>query len=149
METSELLQEKADKLPSLSADSVETLYSNGYELYRNGKYEDAKAFFKILTLLDPSIRRNWMGLGACHQMIKEYDTAIACYGVAAVINPDDPYAHWHAADCFFQKDEKKKAVETLSSAIITAKQCDKHLSLVAKLELLHTVWSRDLSSEDK
>jgi len=143
METSDLIKEKNAKIPVLSEDSVETLYSTGYELYRNGKYEDAKAFFKMLTLMDPSIRRNWMGLGACQQMLKEFESAINSYGIAAVINPDDPYVHWHAADCFLQKGEREKAIATLSSAITAAKQCQEHLSLVSKLELLHTIWTSD------
>ena len=143
METSKLTQENHAKIPDLSDDSVETLYSTGYELYRNGKYEDAKAFFKMLTLIDPSLRRNWMGLGACQQMLKEFESATTSYGIAAVIDPDDPYVHWHAADCFLQSGEKDKAIATLSSAIIVAKQQHEHLSLVSKLELLHTIWRSD------
>lgn len=148
METNELIQENGIKLPSLSDESKETLYSSGFELYRNGKYEDAIAFFKMLTLVDPTVRRNWMGLGACQQMLKDYDSAIACYGAAAVLNSDDPYVHWYAADCFFHKGDKEKAIEALSSSIITAKKSKEHLPLVAKLELLHTVWLRDPTSEE-
>lgn len=143
METHAPDQTETAQLPPFSDETVETLYATGYELYRNGKYGDAKDFFKLLAITDPSSRRYWMGQGACHQMLKEYDNAVNCYSVAAVLDPDDPYVHWHAADCFFQKGERQKAIDTLSSALIVAKHKEEHLVLVPKLELLHTIWSRD------
>lgn len=128
-------------LPNLSDASKEELYSTGYELYRNGKYGDAKAFFRMLTLVEPTTKRFWVGLGACNKMLKMFDDAINTYGIAAVLDPDDPYIHWHAADCFFQTGNRQMALATLASAIATAKNDKKHVALVSKLELLHTVWS--------
>lgn len=123
------------------ADSLKALYGIAYELYRNGKYEEAKDVFRFLTLADSFERKHWLGLAACFQMKKNYAEAIECYSTAAIQDPSDPYVHWHAADCFFHLGNHTKAKEALESATITAKGNQAHAALIPKLELLSNVWS--------
>lgn len=133
--------ETGSDFPPFSSDSLEALYGTAFELYRNGKYEDAADVFRFLTLSNSFERKYWIGLAACHQMNKHYAEAIECYSIAAIQDPTDPYAHLHAAECFFHMGQKTKAKEALASAAATAKDSPVHAALMPKLELLHAVWS--------
>lgn len=134
------MMEVKSPLPTLSEESLDSLYATAYELYRNGRHEDAKRFFRFLTIADTFDRRFWMGLAACYHMLKDYSAAIECYSVAAVQNPDDPFVHRYAADCFFLKGDVVQALKTLDSAITAAKKT--HQDLVPKLEFLADTWSK-------
>lgn len=127
--------------PFFSKDTLSVLYAAAYEHYRNGKYEEAKSFFHLLTITDGEDTRNWMGLGASSQMLKKYETAIAAYSVAATQNFRDPYVHLHAAECFFHQGNLPKALEALESSLVMAKDTDADEHLITKLELLFQTWS--------
>lgn len=128
-------------LPHFSEESLSVLYSMAYELYRNGKYQDAKGFFRFLTLANSFERKHWMGLAACYQMLKCYSEAIECYSVAALQNASDPYVHWHVADCFFHSGKFIEAVHALDSAIVVAKENNIYSTLAPKLALIADTWS--------
>lgn len=125
-----------------SSDSLSALYGMAYELYRNGKYEEAKDVFRFLTLANSFERKHWLGLAACCQIMKNYEEAITCYSTAAIQDPSDPYTHLHAAECFFHLGNHTKAKEALESATITAKENNAHAALIPKLELIFDVWSK-------
>lgn len=133
----ELLDGHASATSQLSAESQSTLYTMAYQFYRSGKFEEARHFFRFLAGVNPLDRRFWMGLAASYQMLKDYQPAIECYSVAAVQNPDDPYAHWHAAECFFAQGNQAQALGALESALTVARQDEKYRSLVLQLELVH------------
>jgi len=127
---------------SFSPEYLEELYAMAFELYKNGKYEDAKAFFRFLTLADPFERKFWMGIAACNQLLKDYQEAINCYSAAALQDPSDPYAHWYAADCYFHAGNLPKAKEALQSALKTATESSHHQALLPKLEVQIEAWTK-------
>lgn len=143
----ELAIEKTEATPLFSENAQSALYSIAYELYRNGKYEEAKDFFRLLSLTDSSERKYWLGLGACYQMMKKYQEAIEFYSLAAIMNSLDPYAHMHAADCFFLLSNLEKAKEALTSAIMAAKENEIHKALIPELELIFDTWSKQENEE--
>lgn len=134
--------EKGNALPGFSSESLSAVYSIAYELYKNGKFEDAKQCFRFLTLTDSFERKYWMGLAAAYQMLKSYPEAIECYSAAALQDHTDPYVHCHAADCFFHMGNISKAREALNSALITARDYEVHTALMPRLKLLDDVWSK-------
>lgn len=125
---------------TFSKESLSHLYASGYDLYRNGKYLDARDFFRFITYANPQDRRSWMGLGACYQMVKLYKQAIECYSVAAIQNPEDPYVHFHAAECYHLLGENEVSIETLDSAMTAAKSSDAPKSLIERIENLKELW---------
>ncbi len=127
---------------TISEDSVEMLYQLGYELYRNGKYSDAEDCFKLLSGHRLEDRRAWMGLGATYQMQKKHAEAIECYSIAALQEPNDPYVHWHAAQCLHAVKNPIKALEALRSALHVAKADPQHAKAVPALEVLEQVWKQ-------
>lgn len=131
----------------LSSEGLATLYSLGYYLYEHGKYSDAEHVFRFLTISEPFDRRYWMGLAGSYQMMKDYPAALECYSVAAVQDPNDPYVHLHAADCFFASGQSLKAVQALESAIAVARKKNDD-RLCSQLQLMHASWTEQSSKKD-
>ncbi|MBA3816248.1 MAG: SycD/LcrH family type III secretion system chaperone [Parachlamydiaceae bacterium] len=148
MNEAEMLQALVDKATAadgpnffgLSAEEGSLLYTLAYHLYESGKYEDSKQIFRFLTICEPFDRRFWLGLAASYQLLKDYAEAIECYSVAAVQEPNDPYVHLHAADCFFAQSQMKTGVRTLESAITAARNSNA-TSLLMQLENMRKAWN--------
>lgn len=134
---------EASSIPQLSEEDTTHLYNIAFQLYRNGKYEDAKHFFHFLTLSCPFDRRFWLGFGACQQMLKDYQAAIECYSVAAIQDPQDPYTHWHAAECFLASGQKEKGLAALHSALTVARQQPEYAALTEQLTLINSAWTKE------
>ena len=83
----------------LTAEHMEAVYSVAYNLYEQGKYEDAHDMFSFLGLYDHLEKKYWVGLGACRQMMKRYDGAIEAYSMASMLDVDNPEMPLHAAEC--------------------------------------------------
>lgn len=132
-------KEKHEKSPV----DANKLYTQAYDYYAAGKYEDAEGFFRLLTSITPKAIEIWMGLGASLQMQKKLQDAIDCFGVAAIIDEKEvnPFPHMHAADCFWALNQKEKATLALKSAMLIAKKESKHDSLLKKLQFLHKRWT--------
>lgn len=126
---------------NLSRSDLEVMYAIAYKQYQHGNYERAAASFELLASFSSDERRFWMGLASSLQMLKEYSKAIDCYSVAAVQNPSDPYAHWHAASCYLATGNKKKGLEVLESAIATAEQHPKYATLLEQCQLVKKAWT--------
>ena len=136
---SDIREEEKQLISRFTKEDLERFYAFAFELYRNGKYLEAKQFFRFLTMLNGLERKFWMALGACHQMLKEFQPALDCYSIAAVQYPDDPAVHQYAADCFFALGEKERAMRTLHSSITAAKKKG-DTSLVERLTLIQQAW---------
>lgn len=132
-------KEKHGKFPV----DAKTLYTQAYDFYKAGKYEDAEGLFRLLTSMTPKTLEIWIGLGASLQMQKKLQEAIDCFGVAAIIDEKEinPFPHMHAADCFWALDQKEKAFLAINSAMLIAKKETKHNSLLEKLEFLNKRWT--------
>lgn len=129
-----------ENLLEFSPDALSTLYSLAFHLYQNGKHHDSKQVFRFLTLSDPLERRYWMGLASSYQMLKDYRSALECYSIAAVQDPNDPYVHLHAADCLFATGQIHTAIKTLESAIAVAERIN-NAALLTQLKYMHSSWT--------
>lgn len=138
----QLENENAPPLPQLSDEEISHLYNTAYQLYKNGKYSDAKQFFHFLNLINPFDRRFWLGSAACFHMLKEYKPAIEHYSIAAIQDPLDPYAHWHAAECFLATGQIDKGLIALQSAIEAATQKSEHQSFLEQLLVVQRAWTQ-------
>lgn len=126
---------------NLSNDDYNALYTIGYNLFQNGKYDDAHAFFRILTYLAPEEEKFWFSLATNYKMLKKYPAAIQCYSQAAHKKPENPYTHWHAAECFFSLGERNAALTALNSALEAGRNdMNKYCHLVDQLEVVHNTW---------
>lgn len=132
-----------------SKEAMSALYAIGFQLYENGKYREAIDVFRVLTVLDVSERKYWLGLGASFQMQKDYDCALQSYGYAALLNENDPYAHFHAAECFLAQKEIEKGCQVLEVAkSVALLNKEKYNSLLTQIELMQNAWKTGDNKHD-
>lgn len=134
------MQGLENDLKGLSPASVEVLYAAAHAYYKNGQYEQACHFFRFLTLKAPEQPRNWKGLAASHQLLKNYETAIDYWGVAALMDEKDYTTHLQAAHCFLALDDKKQAFQALDAAEIVG---EGQASAKEQITLLRTAWQKE------
>ncbi len=101
----------------LSNEEMEAIYSVGYNLYQSGKYKDALNIFKFLCFFDHLEKKYWMGLGAVHQMMGNYERAVESYSYATLLDIEDPRPALHAADCYLILGNKEAAESALNAVI--------------------------------
>ncbi|GAB4271241.1 MAG: SycD/LcrH family type III secretion system chaperone VcrH [Opitutales bacterium] len=104
-------------LKGISDEDMEGIYAVGFNLYNNGKYEDALKVFQFLCFFDHFNRKYWMALGGARQMLKSYKDAIDAYSVATVLKVHDPMAPLQAASCYLALGDAKSAKSALHCAI--------------------------------
>jgi type III secretion system low calcium response chaperone LcrH/SycD len=121
-----LLSEATDKgmMPKhalqLGDDTMEAIYSQGYNLYNQGRYQEASYIFRLLMLLDYMTTKYILGLGACMHRMKNYKDAANIYLLCSTLDTTNPLPHFHAADCYIQLDVPTLAIFSLGLAITAA-----------------------------
>lgn len=126
-------------IKALDSETSETLYALAYQAYEHGRYEDALKLFRFLTL-HCSSKRHWMGLGATLQVLKQYEEALSCYGLAALEDASDPYVHLHAADCLFALDNIPGALIALEASENAATNKGTFEELLKRVKLMRAAW---------
>jgi tetratricopeptide (TPR) repeat protein len=102
---------------------VAMFYNNkGAEALVKSQYDQAYAYFKAATKMDPNYFSAWGNLGVLYKINHHYDLAIQSYQHALDLNPEDLSALENLALLFDKLDRKDEA------AIITNKLHNKRLS---------------------
>ena len=96
-------------LKDVSDDAMEAIYSVAYNLYQSGKYLEAQKVFQFLCFYDHFNRKYYLGLGACQQMLKQYDKAIEIFSFTTILDSDDPRPMLYIGDCHMAKGDKENA----------------------------------------
>lgn len=99
---------------------LEQVYDMGFKLYQSGNYKDAKAYFTLLTMGHIKEPRYMMARAATEHMLKEYYNAVVSYTIAAILDPDSPFPHYHASDCYMKMEDLMNACVALK---MTIKRC--------------------------
>lgn len=117
------------------------LYCCAYHFYENGKYSEGVDFFKLLTQMDSENTANWIGLGACQQMLKNYNEALLAYSTALILDQTNPNVYLHAANCCFALKYLAEGFEALDVVESLAQNNPVHEPLLTEVDLLREVWS--------
>ena len=104
----------------LSEREMETIYTMGYTLYSQCKYQDAERVFKFLCVYNHLERKYFMGLAACRQMLKDFQGAVHAYTQAVILDVEEPDAHLYAAECLLAQKSEVNAESALFAAIYWA-----------------------------
>jgi len=123
----------------LPQDEQEMLYMSGYGLYEAGNYEDAAPLFTRLVLADPFVEKYWRGLASCHQMNRNYTQALHAWALSALLKEQDPWPHFHAAECLLSLNEKEEALKALKAVEERLKDEEGHRVLKGKVDTLKQV----------
>jgi type III secretion system low calcium response chaperone LcrH/SycD len=130
-----------EAMPSFNEEHYEAFYAIAYDFYDNGKYREAVNYFRFLTMVDHMSKKHWVGLAASLQMMKEYEKALNAYVLVALIDHEDPYIPFYAAECCFSFGDIQRGLEALDSADQLAAGDDKYKGLRNQLAALREAWS--------
>lgn len=101
----------------LDEDNLEAMYSAGYNYYNHGKYQEALDLFLVLKRLNHFEAKYVMAIGACKQMLKDWQGAIDSYGLVLHMTPLNPMPAFHCAECLLQLGDKVKAKKALDLTV--------------------------------
>ncbi len=101
---------------NLSDETLEGAYNIAYNLYKNEKYKDAQNLFYVLTMLNPLKKKFLMGFAAASQLHGDYEKALEAYAMAGIMDGDDPYPHFYAAECYSALNNSQEMLKALQAA---------------------------------
>jgi type III secretion system low calcium response chaperone LcrH/SycD len=129
------LIEEANKTPSID---IEAFYAQAYAHYQANQTDEAAKIFSILCARQPLEVRFWFGLGASLQGSANHEKALYAWAMAALLDPENPYPHFHAAEC----SDFLKQNNDASLALMEAKKRinDPAHILLAPIALLEEQW---------
>jgi type III secretion system low calcium response chaperone LcrH/SycD len=132
----------------VAEEKIQGMHALAFFLYREQQYRDASHFFRLLVASRPSEAKYWKSLGACFQMLKEYEQAINCYISAQILNKNqpDPYLYVHAADCYFVLQQKEAGLKALEAARFIAKEKNDR-RILKHVALMRDLWSKETVSK--
>ena len=110
----------APTLPSAAVDGpasaeARAAYKRGFQLFVDGRSNDAIAEYRIALESDPGLAIAWNGLSIAHRQKGELDEAIEAGRRLIEINPKDPLSHTNLSILLMQKGmipeaEEEKAI---------------------------------------
>jgi len=128
-------EDKSDVLTDVAA---EHFYAFAFAQYQNGDLMLAHDAFHVLCARRPFEARFWFGLGAVLQEKKDYQAAMRAWAMAALLDRENPYPHFHAAECACSVQNLEDARLALREAEV--RMPDGH-SLKERIPLLREAWN--------
>jgi type III secretion system low calcium response chaperone LcrH/SycD len=129
----------ADATLNLSDEETERFYAFGFAQYGSGNWNQAADVFRVLCTRRPLEPRFWFALGATLQEAGSYSDALQSWAMAALLKKEDPYPHFHAAECCFSLRMFEDAAKALAETELRARQEPGH-PLKDKVALLKQQW---------
>ena len=83
----------------------------GYEMYKQGKYNEARVIFQGLASLDPREPYFATALGSVYLAEEKLEDAERCLDVALGLNPDDLGAHVNRGEVYLRRGKLVEAAE--------------------------------------
>lgn len=131
----ETLLLEAKKAPPIDA---EAFYAKAYAHYQANQTAEAAEIFTILCARQPMDARFWFGLGASLQGSMKYEQALYAWAMAALLDPENPYPHFYAAECSDSLQQTSDASRALQEAKLRIK--DPQHPLYAPIASLEEQW---------
>jgi type III secretion system low calcium response chaperone LcrH/SycD len=101
-------------LRGCTAEETEVAYTVGYSSYVAGRWAEAVSVFSTLVNLSPHEPRFVRGLASCLQMQEQHEQALGWWGVARLLDSDDPVALFHGCECLVALGRREEALEHLT-----------------------------------
>ncbi len=122
----------------IAQEDFPSLYAAAYSCYEAGDYEKAIQLFTVLTQSAPFEQAHWRGLASTRQMLSDYEAALHAWSIVALLNEQDPFVHFHAAECLISLGDSHEAEKALDMAEARL-DSSTHGELKNKIELLRTI----------
>lgn len=128
-------------LKGVTQEQLEGMYAVAYQLHACKDYEKAEPVFAVLCLLDHMDKRFWLGLADTKMQLGKYEPALEAFGMAAMMDFNNPVPSFQAGMCFLAVKNKKEAANAFRHAVLVAEDSPDHPEYKAKglamLELLN------------
>ena len=121
---------------NLSLEEQEIIYAAAHGFYEHGDYEKSAGNFVHLVMTNPFEKKFWKGLASARQMQKEYKAALHAWAIVCLLDDQDPFPHFHAAENLHQLQEKEEAMKALACAEALLKEEQGHRMLKNKIHSL-------------
>jgi type III secretion system low calcium response chaperone LcrH/SycD len=125
---------------ALPEEEVEKFYAYGFAQYGAGNWGEAADVFRVLCTRRPLESRFWFALGATLQEAGSYKDALHSWAMASLLKIDDPYPHFHAAECCFSLQMAQDAALALKETEVRIGGEPVH-PLKEKIVVLRKQWS--------
>jgi len=128
----------------IAEENVQMSYCTAYNLYQRQQYEEALQFFRLLVWVRPLEAKYWKGLGACLQVLKDYEEALESYDYCQTLHSEpDPYISIHQADCYFALNQAQAGLDVLAMAQRQAKKIQ-NTQIMDHVDLMRELWSKSI-----
>ena len=94
---------------------LEAAYALAYQYYHQARWQEALTVFEFLCQHQHVERRYQLGRAACLKMLKRHEQALHAYGLAHLMQANDPHSAMHIAQCLLALERRADAVTALES----------------------------------
>ncbi|CDR32955.1 hypothetical protein [Criblamydia sequanensis] len=124
------------KALEMEPDFLEWIYGEASRQYYSGRYEEAYGTYRILDMLIPNSPKIIFNAGACLQMMKHTQDAVAWYLRAAYLDKLNPLPYYHLVDCFLKLGDYPAAYGSMHGLLKRTKDIPKYQALERKIKLM-------------
>lgn len=117
-------------------DEMEAAYATGCQQIDQGRYDQAEKVFEFLCRLDHYEGKYWIGLGACRQMQKKYDSAVKSYALAGIHDMENPIPALRAAECYVALGKWTEADSAARAAVYWSEGKGEHERTSARAKVI-------------
>ena len=121
----------------MKEEEIEQFYAYGFAQYGSGNWGQAADVFRVLCTRRPMEGKFWFALGATLQEAGSYQDALYSWAMASLLNREDPYPHFHAAECCLSLQMTQDAAKALKE---TETRIQDDHPLKEKVTLLKEQW---------
>lgn len=111
----------------LSDDTLLWIYTLGYQLSLEHKYEEALSIFQMLTTLNPLVSDYFIAQGLSERSLQYNTEALYSFAMASIMNPLSPVARYNSSEIYLelhQLDDAQLELDALEELVITGKLTD-------------------------
>jgi tetratricopeptide (TPR) repeat protein len=101
----------------MAKQEIEAIAALGFQLYEQGKVDDAESIFNGLVALDSHVYYGYAGLGALSLAGEKLDEAIRWLTRAAELNPEDPTVHANLGEALLRQARVEEAAAEFQQAL--------------------------------
>lgn len=113
-------------------DDLEAIYAMAYNLVAARKFDKAEELFRFLCMYDHTEKRWWNGLGVTLQNAGKHADAVNAYGMATLLDVEDPRPQAQAGYCLAALERWAEAKNALEGAIIMCADKPEHSEIRAQ-----------------
>ena len=123
-------------LVDMGEKEMEAIYAVAYNHLSANKYDQAIDLFKFLCLYDHTEARWFYGLGVAQQRKGAHESAVNSYGMATILDVDNPRPQAQAGYCLLALGRWPEAASALEGAIMVCGDTPEHAAIKRQAEAM-------------